>query len=51
MCGLPNRHKNEETHTYKSIGYSGIVWLVYLDSYVKSYLNLTLVVKSQKLYR
>jgi hypothetical protein len=24
---------------------------VYLDSYVKSYLNLTLVVKSQKLYR
>ena len=31
--------------------HSGIVWLVYLDSYVKSYLNLTLVVKSQKLYR
>ena len=24
---------------------------MYLDSYVKSYLNLTLVVKSQKLYR
>ena len=25
MCGLPNRHKNEETHTYKSIGHGGIV--------------------------
>ena len=25
MCGLPNRHENEETHTYKSIGHGGIV--------------------------
>lgn len=33
------------------MSHSGIVWLVYLDSYVKSYLNLTLVVKSQLLYR
>lgn len=25
MCGLPNRHENEETHTYKSINHRRVV--------------------------
>ena len=40
-----------KTHTQTLIGHGGIVWSVYLESWIKTYLNLTLVVKSQKLYR
>ncbi len=39
------------TKKFSEVSYSGIVWLVYLETWVKTYLNLTLVVKSQLLYR
>ena len=50
MCRVSNRKKIQKPYTQNLLVHSGIVSLVYSETYVKTFLHTTVQVKSQQLY-